>query len=50
MLPAFVAAASVGLYSVATNVSLIIFQLANTFAALVLPAAAARRPEAAPGR
>ena len=41
MLPAFVAAASVGLYSVATNVSLIIYQLANTFAALVLPAAAA---------
>lgn len=41
VLPAFVAAASVGLYSVATNVSLIIYQLANTFAALVLPAAAA---------
>ena len=40
MLPAFVAAASVGLYSVATNVSLIVYQLANTFAALVLPAAA----------
>jgi len=41
VLPAFVTAASVGLYSVATNVSLIIYQLANTFAALVLPAAAA---------
>jgi O-antigen/teichoic acid export membrane protein len=41
MLPAFVAAASVGLYSVATNVSLIVYQLANTFAGLVLPAAAA---------
>ena len=40
MLPAFVAAASVGLYSVATNVSLIVFTLANTFAALVVPAAA----------
>ena len=41
MLPAFVAAAGVGLYSVATNVSLIVYQLASTFAALVLPAAAA---------
>ena len=40
MLPAFVAAASVGIYSVATNVSLIIYQLANTFAALLIPAAA----------
>ena len=40
MLPAFVAAASVGLYSVATNVSLIVFTLANTFATIVVPAAA----------
>jgi O-antigen/teichoic acid export membrane protein len=40
ILPAFVAAFSVGLYSVATNVSLIVYQLSNTFAALVLPAAA----------
>jgi O-antigen/teichoic acid export membrane protein len=40
MLPAFVTASSVGLYSVATNVSLIVYQLANTFAGLVLPAAA----------
>jgi O-antigen/teichoic acid export membrane protein len=40
MLPAFVAAASVGLYSVATNVSLIVYTLANTFAGLVVPAAA----------
>ncbi len=40
MLPAFVTAASVGLYSVATNVSLIVFTLANTFAAIVVPAAA----------
>jgi O-antigen/teichoic acid export membrane protein len=40
MLPAFVIPASVGLYSVATNVSLIVYQLSNTFAALVLPAAA----------
>lgn len=44
MLPAFVTAGSVGLYSVATNVSLIVYQLANTFAGLVLPAAA-RDPE-----
>jgi O-antigen/teichoic acid export membrane protein len=40
LLPAFVAAASVGIYSVATNVSLIIYQVANTFAALLIPAAA----------
>jgi O-antigen/teichoic acid export membrane protein len=40
MLPAFVSAASVGLYSVATSVSLIVYQLANTFAGLVIPAAA----------
>jgi O-antigen/teichoic acid export membrane protein len=40
MLPAFVTASSVGLYSVATNVSLIVYQLANTFAGLVVPAAA----------
>jgi O-antigen/teichoic acid export membrane protein len=40
MLPAFVAAAGVGLYSVATNVSLSLYQFAGTFAALVLPAAA----------
>ena len=47
MLPAFVSRASVGLYSVATNVSLIVYQLSNTFAALVLPAAA-RDPERGP--
>ena len=47
MLPAFVSAANVGLYSVATNVSLIIYQLSNTFAGLVLPAAA-RDPERGP--
>jgi O-antigen/teichoic acid export membrane protein len=47
MLPAFVVASSVGLYSVATNVSLIIYQLSNTFAALLLPAAA-RDPERGP--
>jgi O-antigen/teichoic acid export membrane protein len=47
MLPAFVTSASVGLYSVATNVSLIVYQLSNTFAGLVLPAAA-RDPERGP--
>jgi O-antigen/teichoic acid export membrane protein len=46
MLPAFVTTANVGLYSVATNVSLIVYQLSNTFAGLVLPAAA-RDPERA---
>jgi len=47
MLPAFVSVASVGLYSVATNVSLIVYQLSNTFAGLVLPAAA-RDPRRGP--
>jgi O-antigen/teichoic acid export membrane protein len=40
MLPAFVGSASVGLYSIATNVSLIVYQLSNTFASVVLPVAA----------
>ncbi len=44
VLPAFVTSASVGLYSVATNISLIVYQLSNTFAGLVLPSAA-RDPE-----
>jgi O-antigen/teichoic acid export membrane protein len=43
MLPAFVTSASVGLYSVATNISLIVYQLSNTFAGVVLPAAARDR-------
>jgi O-antigen/teichoic acid export membrane protein len=47
MLPAYVTSANVGLYSVAANVSLIVYQLSNTFAALVLPAAA-RDPERGP--
>jgi O-antigen/teichoic acid export membrane protein len=42
-----VSTASVGLYSVATNLSLIVHQMANTFAGLVLPAAA-REPERGP--
>jgi O-antigen/teichoic acid export membrane protein len=41
MLPAYVTAGQVGLYSVATNISLIVYQLSNTFAGLVIPAAAA---------
>lgn len=49
MLPAFVAASSVGLYSVATNVSLIVYQLSNTFAGIVLPSAA-RDPERGPAK
>lgn len=40
MLPAYVAAGQVGLYSVATNISLIVYTLSNTFAGLVIPAAA----------
>jgi O-antigen/teichoic acid export membrane protein len=40
MLPAYVTAGQVGLYSVATNISLIVYQLSNTFAGLVIPAAA----------
>jgi O-antigen/teichoic acid export membrane protein len=47
ILPAFVATASVGLYSVATNVSLIVYYLSNIFAGIVVPAAA-RDPERAP--
>jgi len=47
MLPAFVTSASVGLYSVATNVSLIVYQLSNTFAGVILPAAA-RDPQRGP--
>jgi O-antigen/teichoic acid export membrane protein len=49
MLPAFVAAGSVGLYSVATNVSLIVYQVTSTFAGVVLPAAA-RDPERGPAK
>jgi O-antigen/teichoic acid export membrane protein len=46
ILPAYVGASSVGIYSVATNVSLIIYQLSNTFSALLL-AAVARDPKRA---
>ena len=47
MLPAFVTTANVGLYSVATNMSLIVHQLSNTFAGLVLPGRG-QRPGARP--
>jgi O-antigen/teichoic acid export membrane protein len=47
MLPAFVTAASLGLYSVATSVALIVYQLSSTFAGLLLPAAA-RDPDRGP--
>jgi O-antigen/teichoic acid export membrane protein len=40
IIPAFLAASSVGLYSVATNVSWIIVSTTGAFAAIVLPAAA----------
>jgi O-antigen/teichoic acid export membrane protein len=49
ILPAYVVASSVGLYAVATNVSLIIYQLGGAFAALLV-AAAARDPELGPAR
>lgn len=39
MLPAFVSSSSVGLYSVAASVSLIVYQVSNTFAGIVIPAA-----------
>lgn len=40
ILPAFLGAATVGLYSVATSVTWIVFTLANALAVIVLPAAA----------
>ena len=42
IMPAFLGSASVGLYSVATNVSWVVFTLASALATLVLPAAARR--------
>jgi O-antigen/teichoic acid export membrane protein len=47
MLPAFVVSSSVGLYSVATNVSLIVYHLSNIFAGVVIPAVS-RHPERSP--
>jgi O-antigen/teichoic acid export membrane protein len=43
IIPAFLAAPSVGLYSVATNVSSIVVSLAGALALMVLPAAARQR-------
>jgi O-antigen/teichoic acid export membrane protein len=40
IMPAFIAATGLGLYSIAANVSLIVITLANSLAAIVLPAAA----------
>jgi O-antigen/teichoic acid export membrane protein len=45
IMPAFIAAAGLGLYSVAANVSLIVSTLAFSFATIVLPSAAASDPE-----
>ena len=42
ILPALVGAAGIGLYSIAANVSLIVFAVANSFSAIVLPAAVRR--------
>ncbi len=47
IIPAFVGAASVGLYSVATNLAAIVGTLAGSVVALVLPAAARRAERAA---
>jgi O-antigen/teichoic acid export membrane protein len=49
ILPALIAAAGIGLYSVAANVSLIVATLANALAGIVLPAAA-RDPERGPSK
>ena len=49
ILPAFVPAATVGLYSVATNVSWIVFALAGSVAAIVLPVAARQGAALGPG-
>jgi O-antigen/teichoic acid export membrane protein len=45
IMPAFLGAASVGLYSVATNVSWIVFTIASGLAAVVLPAAVRREED-----
>ncbi len=48
IIPAFLGAATVGLYSVAANVAAIVGTLAGTIVALVLPAAARRAERGAP--
>ena len=47
IMPAFLASASIGLYSIAANVSLVVYGLASAFGALLLPAAV-RRAERGP--
>ena len=47
IIPAFLSATTIGLYSVATNVSWIIVTIAGAISVIVLPAAARREPEAA---
>lgn len=42
ILPALIGAAGIGLYSIAANISLIVFAVANSFSAIVLPVAVRR--------
>jgi O-antigen/teichoic acid export membrane protein len=44
IMPAFLASASIGLYSIAANVSLIVYGIASSFGALLLPATVRRGP------
>lgn len=48
IIPAFLAASSVGLYSVATNISWIVVSISAAIAAIVLPAAARHAEEGVP--
>lgn len=48
IIPAFLAASSVGLYSVATNISWVVVSISAAIAAIVLPAAARRAEEGIP--
>ena len=46
IIPAFLSASTIGLYSIATNVSFIVITIAGAISVIVLPAAARRDPEA----
>jgi O-antigen/teichoic acid export membrane protein len=46
IIPAFLSASTIGLYSVATNVSWIVVTIAGALSVILLPAAARRNPEA----
>jgi O-antigen/teichoic acid export membrane protein len=46
IIPAFLSASAIGLYSVATNVSWIVVTIAGAISVILLPAAASREPEA----